>query len=226
MTKQKIKRPKQSLIADLLQSRPTPSQDRNADTISVQKFFLIVCEGQKTEPNYFKAIRDELPEHLVNIAIHGKGYNTVSLVKSAISMMEQRKQDKLLPDYDKVYTVFDKDDFDNEIFNKAVNLADQYGILPAYSNEAFELWYVLHFQYLDAAITREEYQGILKRHLGKYEKNSEIIYYLLQEKGNESQAIKWADQLLIAKANGNPAKEKPTTRVHQLVRELNKFKRK
>ncbi|MGI5870333.1 MAG: RloB domain-containing protein, partial [Kiritimatiellia bacterium] len=42
--------------------------------------FLIVCEGEKTEPNYFRAIQKELPQHVVEVEIHGEGDNTLSLL--------------------------------------------------------------------------------------------------------------------------------------------------
>ena len=45
--------------------------------------FLIVCEGEKTEPNYFKKF-PENPEVYDKIDIHGIGYNTISLIKEAI----------------------------------------------------------------------------------------------------------------------------------------------
>jgi hypothetical protein len=41
--------------------------------------FLIVCEGEKTEPNYFRTF-PENPEVYDAIDIYGTGYNTVSLV--------------------------------------------------------------------------------------------------------------------------------------------------
>jgi hypothetical protein len=40
---------------------------------------LIVCEGEKTEPNYFKGFQTN-PEVYDSIDIHGTGYNTVSLI--------------------------------------------------------------------------------------------------------------------------------------------------
>lgn len=185
-----------------------------------------MCEGQKTEPNYFKSLGSKLPRHLVVVEIYGQGFNTVSLVESAIDLKSKRVQDKLLPDYDEVYVVFDKDDFSNELFNNAVKFATANDLIPTYSNEAFELWYVLHFQYLDAEIGRKEYQKMLERELGKYEKNSPNMYEILQDQGDENLAIKRAAKLLKEKGQGNPAKEKPTTKVHELVNKLNQFKSK
>ena len=57
--------------------------------------------------------------------------------------------------FDRVWVVFDKDDFND--FNEAIALAGRKGFMAGWSNEAFELWYLLHFVYLDSAISRADY---------------------------------------------------------------------
>ena len=47
--------------------------------------FLIVCEGEKTEPNYFRKFPKN-PEVYDSIDIRGTGYNTVSLINEAIRL--------------------------------------------------------------------------------------------------------------------------------------------
>lgn len=189
-----------------------------------REYILIVCEGEKTEPNYFKSIVDLLPPNLVSVRIEGKGYNTIDVVKYAIELGEKQKKDRLNPDFDEIWAVFDKDDFPNQRYNEAIALAKRNDVKVAYSNEAFELWYVLHFQFLHTGIGRKQYIKILKDKLGSYEKNAKSIYQLLQEKGDEERAIKWAKKLLKEIKQDNPALELPTTKVHILVEKLNRFK--
>ena len=43
------------------------------------------------------------------------------------------------------------------LVNKAINDATANDLKVAWSNEAFELWYLLHFIFLDTAITRKAY---------------------------------------------------------------------
>ena len=43
---------------------------------------LIVCEGAKTEPNYFRAIQEKLPPRVVEEEIAGEGHNTLRLVET------------------------------------------------------------------------------------------------------------------------------------------------
>src|SRR4051812_24536345 len=107
---------------------------RRADNREESHRFLLVCEGEKTEPNYFRAFR--VPG--LDLRVHGAGDNTKNLVLIAD---ELRSQDE----YDQVWCVFDRDSFPADRFNAALEMAQSRGIRVAYSNEAFELWYLLHF---------------------------------------------------------------------------------
>ncbi len=184
---------------------------------------LIVTEGERTEPNYFEGFKTIIPRGILHVEIIGTGFNTVQVVQAA----QKERDDKRGTDkeYDQVWVAFDKDDFPNRDFNNAVFLSKADNIGCAYSNESFELWYVLHFQYLDTAINRRQYIEILERILGHpYQKNDPNIYFELQSRGNQSQAINWAKNLLAKFDQTNPAQEKPTTTVFKLVEELIKFK--
>jgi hypothetical protein len=176
-----------------------------------RKTFLIVCEGEKTEPQYFRSFR--VPTKTIKVV--GTGYNTRSLVEWAIEL--QGKQD-----YDQVWCVFDRDSFSVSNFNDALTLAEAENIKVAYSNEAFELWYLLHFHYYNTGISRSDYSNKLSKLLKfKYQKNFPGMYDLLFEK--QPTAIKNAKKLLRQYKSPNPAKDNPSTTVHQLVEELNRF---
>lgn len=186
---------------------------RKVNTREVRQRFLIVCEGEKTEPNYFRSFR--VPKDVFEIDVRGFGENPSRLVKIAKQLSEQE-------DYDQVWCVFDRDDFPKEDFNNAIKNARDKGIQVAYSNEAFELWYLLHFEFLSTGIPRKDYIKKLKSLLGhKYQKNSDTIYEELFEK--QSTAIKNATTLLKQYNPHNPVDDNPSTTVHLLVQELNRF---
>jgi len=50
------------------------------------------------------------------------------------------------------------------------------------------------------------------------------MYDLLAEIGNEARAMKWASDLLGQSNLQNPAASNPSTTVHKLIQDLNKFK--
>jgi len=97
----------------------TNSLVRRTKTRELRRF-LIVCEGEKTEPNYFRMF-PENNEVYDEIDIHGTGYNTESLVKKAIELKNEAIKKK--EPYIEVWCVFDKDSFSNEQFQGAIDLA-------------------------------------------------------------------------------------------------------
>lgn len=179
--------------------------------------FLIVCEGKCTEPNYFKSFKVTS----ATIKVEGLGCNTYSLVKRTIQLKSEAS--KLDIDYDQVWSVFDRNDHPAQNFNNAFVLAEQNKIHIAYSNNAFELWYLLHFNYYESAILRKDYIAKLDHLLGhKYEKNSKTIYEEILDK--QPHAIQNSKKLLEKYGESyNPEKANPSTTVHLLVEELNKY---
>jgi RloB-like protein len=186
-----------------------------------RKWFLIVCEGEKTEPNYFRSF--PVDKNVINLDIKGEGKNTKSLVEKAIEL----KNDSEYDESDRFWCVFDRDingknSNDAQNFNAAMTLAKNNGIKVAYSNDAFELWYLLQFHFYNTGISRKGYQNMLTRLLGhEYHKNSETIYEEL--KNQQQNAIKHAKRLLLKYDRHNPESDNPSTTVHLLVEELNSF---
>ncbi|NEQ77585.1 MAG: RloB domain-containing protein [Okeania sp. SIO2C9] len=190
------------------------SRNDTVATREVIERFLIVCEGEETEPNYFRSFR--VPKDVIDV--RGLGQNTISLVKEALKIM---KEDG---DYNQVWCVFDRDSFPVKNFNQAIKDAENNNIKVAYSNEAFEIWYLLHFEYRDTDMSRKDYKKALTKKLNKkYEKNSNKMYEILESK--QPQAIKNAEKLFKQYNPNNPANDNPSTTVHLLVKQLNKFVR-
>jgi hypothetical protein len=184
---------------------------RKVGTRELRQRFLIVCEGEKTEPNYFRSFR--VPGLVVDI--RGVGENPSCLVKTTEKLNQQ-------DEYDQIWCMFDRDDWTTQDFNNAIKKAKTLKFQVAYSNEAFELWYVLHFEFLNTAIPRSQYIQKISSILGQpYQKNSTTIYNDLL--GKQDTALKHARKLLSQYDPHNPAKDNPVTTVHLLVQELNRF---
>lgn len=76
--------------SDNLHVRRAAERKRRRENIIKQKSssWLVVCEGTKTEPNYFEKAVDEInkgidDEYKLKVKVVGKGMNTTSLVKAA-----------------------------------------------------------------------------------------------------------------------------------------------
>lgn len=196
--------------------------------------FLIICEGKNTEPLYFKAF----PVLQAEVEAFGTGRSKTSLVDATIDYVARLPRDSER----EVWLVFDMDHdpikdsaLQREDFNHAVSQAGRHGFRVAYSNDAFELWFVLHYQYLDAAMTRREYFELLGRRWGiSYERGGKghrfcaTLYQRLLDDPLASQenAIRNAERLFRQSQHISPAEQNPCTTVYQLVAELNKYLKK
>jgi hypothetical protein len=186
-------------------------RQRPVDVREPKQRFLIVCEGEKTEPNYFQGLRQD---HRLNatVTVMGKGLDPSQLVETA-------ETERRLGDYDQVWCVFDRDTWPAQNFNNALAQARRLGIGVAYSNEAFELWYLLHYYYFDTGIPRQEYIERLEERLGHpYAKNSRDTYRELHSR--QEDALRNARTLLAQYEPPDPANDNPSTTVHLLVEEL------
>lgn len=192
-----------------------------------KKKILIVCEGENTEPSYFKKFK--LTTAIIKSV--GEGNSTVSLVKRAIQLSKEEE-------YDKVWCVFDKDDFPAENFNNAIFKAKGNNFGVAYSNQAFEYWLILHFEdHQGGAMNRNEYAAKLNNYLKdfgvSYNTESkliteEIFEILLSKIENKDKtrreiACERAKKVLQQYDNRSPAIEESSTTVHLLIEELEKY---
>ena len=207
-----------------------------------RRYFLIVCEGEKTEPNYFNSIAAQLPKDMVKrIDVKGVGENTLNLIDAAKAEIEMRHAAGL-PDYYYVWLVFDRDEFPADHFNRTIEEAgaidERNAKLPlksrrsehwrcAWSNEAFELWYVLHFrEQLGGAVSRAQYQKMLEEDIRAhtdekgftYKKNDPQMFVRLKDHTPEaiSRAKRTLDRQLESKGKAY-ADMNPATKVHELV---------
>lgn len=192
-------------------------------------FIYIFTEGERTEPIYFESKKKEIRRNDVKIEIKGKGYNTTSLVDFTLDFIKKENIDLRM---DECWVVFDKDDF-NKDFDNAINKAEKNGLEVAYSNEAFELWFLLHFNFMSSAIGRKDYNRKLTENFRKLTEDKkykydkvESVYPLIKIiKNKESDAIRNAKKLLEQhKKEKSFLKKNPSTTVYLLVEKLNNLK--
>ena len=185
----------------------------------IKQSFLIVCEGEKTEPDYFKAFRMTA----ATVKAVGQAMNTMTLVSKAISIRDADQKRKKI--YDQCWVVFDKDDFPAKDFNQAIQFAEKNGFRVAYSNQAFEYWFLLHYNLYTGTIHRSQYKEMLTKltgmPYGKSDGYGAVMYNLLLSR--QQQAINNAETVLAEISHGNPAEEESSTTVQSLVIELNKY---
>lgn len=200
------------------------------EKVDQKKTFLIICEGENTEPFYFDGF--PVPSKTV-LTIGGKNSKN-SLVNYALEMQKWEEHSER-----EIWCVFDFDLKPDEAatqpndFNSSIEKAENNGLKVAWSNDAFELWFALHYVHIDINLTRHELYPILKEKwklvsfhneakradfcMGHYERHQELND--ASQKLAISRARKLHEDYHGAK---NYASQSPCTTVYKLVEELNK----
>lgn len=216
-------------IEDLEQKIVIAPLSRQEIEHSIRCKVLIVCEGSKTEPNYFQSfsLMKNSSSLVFEVIPDGGGINTLAVVDKAIELRDKAAQ-RQIP-YDSVWAVFDKDGFPDSDFDNAIQKAEQNGIGCAWSNEAFELWYVYHFDNRSTPMSRTNYQSVItsrvRERLGKnsynYKKNDVEMRNILSLCGcDENLAIRWAEKQAEEFYDTRYHQHNPCTTVYKLVKLL------
>ena len=190
--------------------------------------YLIVCEGKKTEPNYFNGLKRKINEKygnkvdvlIPNIDVKGTGLNTTSLVKYT-----QEKVNYANKVYGQVWVVFDKDDYNDEQFNSAIYNCN-YNV--AWSNPNFELWLLAHFKKINRYVSKEDVLQELSKEfqrngLGNYTKNDANIFDKVTGEGKIHTAIKNCEYMEELNKAGQASQRNPMTRVYKVVDGLKEY---
>ena len=206
-------------------NRKTQISKYAVETRTKGKRFLIVCEGQ-TEEWYFK----KFPVLTATVEAKGIGRTKTSLVEHAKKLTKQEK-------YDEVWCVFDMDinyeDTQKEDFNNAVQKIEQgrdKKFKVAYSNDSFELWFLLHYSNIEGQFVRDYFYDKLSeiwdinyQKEGKKLEYCRNIYEKLKDdkRAEQGEAIKRAKQQYELVQDLTPHEQNPVTKVYLLVEELN-----
>lgn len=188
------------------------SKDRRKSTL---RRILIVCEGRVTEPKYFRSLAREISD-FISLQIKGIGTDTIDVVNEAIRIRDKGVKDGY--PYDVIWAVFDKDEFQNRRIEKAMKLGKENNINIAFSSPCFELWFLLHFEYIESYISRGDIYKKLSKYLKfNYEKRSDM-YDILKDK----QKIAIYNAKRLSKKSGNlGGYDLPTTSVYKITESVN-----
>lgn len=183
---------------------------------------LIVCEGAKTEPDYFRSLIREIRLSSANVEVVGEecGSSPATLVDYGLKRLERSDG------YDRIFCVFDRDIHPN--FQAAIDrchslkrrhAGKQVKFEAITSTPCFEYWLILHRvdSFKPYAATGNKSVGDeavkdLRRVLGKYKKGGGGVYETLRD--GLDNAIRRAKQ---GRAQGL---ENPRTEVDKLVEYL------
>ncbi|HUT01800.1 MAG TPA: RloB family protein [Phycisphaerae bacterium] len=165
-------------------SRPTRRRPR----IQPREVVLIVCEGEKTEPNYFRRLRQVLRLTSADVVVIPEGAAPITVVEKSLDLQAERQRDVrngLEPcDYDQIWCVFDVEQpGQNPSLAPALAKARANKVNVALSNPCFEYWLLLHFERVGRAFTSCRVAiRALRRHVPRYQKGDEVSEELLEQR--------------------------------------------
>jgi len=186
---------------------------------------LIVCEGEKTEPFYFEALRGFYKLSRDSVEIAGIGANPTSIVKIAEEKYKASKRDGVT--FDKVFCVFDKDSHAD--YHRALaQLKNKENFEAIVSVPCFEYWLLMHYHgntkpYQKAGNKSACDQVIsdLTKHIPHYRKGERSVFGYVEKE--LATAITNAKNTL--KAAQKSGTDNPSTKVHLLVEYLQNISR-
>lgn len=204
------------------------SLQRKGARRAAYKKILIVCEGEKTEPNYFEGAREYYELNTVNVEVRGDcGSDPMSIVSFA---KQRYREEKDAGDpFDQIYCVFDKDG--HATYNRAIDALTSATPKDTYftigSVPSFEYWLLLHFAYSTRPYTAlpgnssgNQVLTMLKNYIPDYEKGRRTIFTELI--GQLGQAQNYAKRALQEGERNQT--DNPSTNVHELVEVLENLK--
>jgi hypothetical protein len=204
-------------------NRSINSYKRKKKYIRPDPFFIIVCEGKVTEPDYFKGFPYYCKlgtgySHAAVYIVPDAGQHEKVVAKAYKEWKNlNEKYQTISPD--NVWCVFDCDG-KPECLNRAIQAAKSKKFNAIYSVQCFELWFLLHFQMVTGAIHKSEYDKKISDYLGiNYTHGTTGMYNMLKER--QGFAIQTARQLWERKKLINELEGDPITNVFSLVEALN-----
>ena len=187
---------------------------------------LIVCEGAKTEPNYFTELKNAFRLSNANVMICGRGSDPLSVVDFAIETFRRE------PEFDRVYCVFDRDR--HTTYSAALDkvkrtrLGKRSKIFAIPSVPCFEFWLLLHFTYttkpFDAPFGASICSNVieeLKKYLPGYQKGDQDIFNKIQDQLDNG----ITNARRVKQFHKTSGTDNPSTLVHSLVEYLRDLKK-
>lgn len=117
------------------------------------RLYVIAAEGQKTEPQYFDALRihygkehqeSRLHVHILRRPAEEDGKSAPQYVQQMLDDFLQENQDYDFQEYDELWMVIDTDRWKIETLYELITVCKKRNYFIAVSNPCFELWLILH----------------------------------------------------------------------------------
>ena len=172
---------------------------------------VILCEGQTTEPGYFKSLRKQWSLSSLQVTIVGEECDS-----APISIVDYAKSQK--DEHNTIWCIMDVEQ--HKTLAGALQEAKDNGVQVALSNPCFEFWFLLHFEQPAGSFPRgKDVQKALQAWHPGYKKGKPATFGEFYAFTNR--AIR--NSKAVLRAMGNPddlSNCNPSTHIHRVVENL------
>ncbi len=201
-------------------ARRSRSLRRRGPTQDPRATLLIVCEGEKTEPQYFLSLCETLRLATVRVAGKECGNAPISVVDYAVDEKKKRKraQRGAGDPYDAVWCVMDVEGAQgHESLKRALDKARRNGLETVLSNPCFEYWCLLHLE--ESGRPFRDCDEVIKRLQKSFPQYSKGQSFYGELKDKTEDALRRAERMLKNHPDDRVSRN-PSTEVYRLVKRL------
>jgi hypothetical protein len=175
---------------------------------------VLVCEGQNTEPDYFRALKENLSKRSLDIILVPAAGVPMTLAKAALE--EARKlKNSVGTDGDRVCAIFDRDEHPR--FEEAIAFCIRHRIMVGYTNPCFELWLIWHLENYGANAHRHEVQKAFARLVPDYSPAANKTADFSRLMDGVDNACNWSKHHFHARIAEGARYGAPSSQLHEII---------
>ncbi|MEO7993296.1 MAG: RloB family protein [bacterium] len=188
---------------------------------------LVVCEGERTEPDYFRHVKARLRLSAAEIESEPNASAPSSVVSFAKARLRHHRS-KGIADVE-VWCVIDRDTHTQQDFESAVSDAIKSGFQVACSIPCFEVWLLAHFAAPgQSVLSCSDFKDRLGQHAQDFRTPGVSAHTFGLLSSTESRAMDWAlsqeSRIEEAIAQQTTHVCTPATQVHRLIQRMAELK--
>jgi hypothetical protein len=195
-------------------ARQFSSLRRRAPTKAPKARMVLVCEGKNTEPDYFRALRQNLNKQSLEIKVVEAAGVPMTVAQEALRQAKILKNSVGI-EGDRVCAIFDRDEHPK--FDEAIEFCRRHKIMVGYTNPCFELWLIWHFENYGANSHRHEVQKAFARLVPDYSLAANKTADFSKLMGGVDYACNWSKHHFDARIAEGARYGAPSSQLHEII---------
>jgi RloB-like protein len=193
---------------------------RRPSTRSPKARIVLVCEGKNTEPDYFRALRQNLSKQSLEIKVVEAAGVPMTVAQEALRQAKILK-DSVGSEGDRVCAIFDRDEHPK--FDEAIEFCRRHKIMVGYTNPCFELWLIWHFENYGANSHRHDVQNHFRGLVPQYDPKRAKTADFSKLMDGLDKACRWSQHHFDARVAEGALYGAPSSQLHEVIACIRSF---